>query len=72
MNTYLIPFADDVVCDILCVKASNYSEAKEKAVNKLANKYESVDYASDFDEAVHDLAELGIAVGDIYDIEEFN
>lgn len=72
MNTYIIPYSTDSECKLLCIKAANYSTAKEKAVGKFADKFEFMDYAFTFEEALDELAEHNIIVGDIYDIEEFN
>lgn len=73
MNTYLLPICDseDSECWIEKIVAKNLTEAEEKFVKKIADKFGYVDYGDTLKEATETLIPYNVVIGDIYDIDEF-
>ena len=75
MNTYLIPFYTDFVCDILKVNANSYSDCEQKLISKYINKYEDDDEIADienFDDFIAYLGDTyGVYIGNIRELDEF-
>lgn len=70
MNTYLVPISEGSRPYIKKIIANNERSAKEKLYNYLFNKYEEVE-GDTLEEIKDQLLDLGIDLGQIYDIEEF-
>lgn len=70
-NTYLLPISTNGECWIEKVTAKGILEAENKFVKMLADNYECVDYGGSFTDAVNDLYDNNVIIGEIYDIEEF-
>ena len=49
MNTYLVPFVDDIDCDIFKVTADSWEDCKQKIMNRYIRIYEDDENIADFD-----------------------
>lgn len=72
MNTYLLPTCDTVSLDTTVKKvvARNLEEAQDKFITLFTNAH-NIDYPADFEELFDNLLDIGIIIGDIYNLEEF-
>lgn len=73
MNTYLIPIFDfdSEYPYIQKIVAKSYSDAKEKVMDFVCNKYD-LDYPTDWEEFISDIIpNSNITVGKLSEIEEF-
>ena len=76
MNIYLVPIydAEEVSPEILSFKAKSLSSAEDKVVNYFQNKYDFEGFlgGEDWEDfCMYCGDQLGIVIGDLYDIEEF-
>lgn len=70
MNIYLVPINENAGPYIKKIIANNERSAKEKLFNYFYNKYEDLE-GDTLDEIKDQLWDIGIDLGQIYDIEEF-
>jgi len=70
MTKYLLPINDSHDLYIDCVTAKEFKDAEERFIERLQDVY-NCELPLDWDDALVELDEKGIWVGDIYDIEEF-
>lgn len=71
MNIYLIPINEGNGPYIKKIIANNENLAKEKLYNYFFNKYEELEGIT-LEDIEGQLWDLGVDLGQIYDIEEFN
>ena len=71
MNIYLIPINEVDGPYIKKIIANNENLAKEKLYNYFFNKYEELEGIT-LEDIEGQLWDLGVDLGQIYDIEEFN
>lgn len=70
MNTYLVPINEGNGPYIKRIIAKNEKLAEEKLYNYFFNKYEELEGIT-LEDIIGPLWDLGIDIGQIYDIEEF-
>lgn len=67
-----MPYSDANEVDIITIKARNYSEAEEKIINKIVNRYDLDVDPLDWDDFLEYLANnTSIYIGEIKEISEF-
>jgi len=74
MNTYLIPYSDDIQCDIYKIVANSWEDCQQKIMDKYINRLEDDNLANidDFEEFCDCLYnDYNIIIGNIHEIEDF-
>lgn len=75
MNTYLIPYVEEVPkCDILCIHANSVEECQDKIIEHYADRFDDDILAgySDYEEFLSELDNVyHIYLGDIHELEEY-